>query len=248
MNEEIFETTEQLNTALVNNTVNIKLKFNIKCQCGKIAIRNYYYLQSKNFILPQLCKSCTAKFAANREDVKQKKRDAMLNMTTEQKEQRNIKTRATNLKKYGHEWSFQSENNISKSKYTKLKKYGDENYNNSAKAEITKYGSREQHLQLLEQRKIEHEQFLNSNEHKLQVYKNRSESSKKCAQLAQQTKLQKYGSKNNVKKMIETNKSKYGGIGFQIQSTKDKFEKTMLSRYGVTHPAFAKMCSRRYIY
>ena len=247
MNEEIFETTEQLNTALVNNTINIKLKFNIKCQCGKIAIRNYHYLQSKNFILPQLCKSCTAKLAANREDVKQKKRDAMLNMTAEQKEQRNIKTRATNLKKYGHELSFQSENNISKSKYTKLKKYGDENYNNSAKAEITKYGSREQHLQLLEQRKIEHEQFLNSNEHKLQVYKSRSERSKKCAQLAQQTKLQKYGSKNNVKKMIETNNNKYGGVGFQIQSTKDKFKQTMLSRYSVTHPAYANMCKRRII-
>ena len=179
MNEEIFETTEQLNTALVNNTVNIKLKFNIKCQCGKIAIRNYHYLQSKNFILPQPCKSCTAKLAANREDVKQKKRDAMLNMTAEQKEQRNIKTRATNLMKYGHEWSFQSENNILKSKHTKFEKYGDENYNNSAKAEITKYGSREQHLQLIEQRKFEHEQFLNSDEHKTQVYKNRSESSKK---------------------------------------------------------------------
>lgn len=248
MNEEIFETTEQLNTALVNNTVNIKLKFNIKCQCGKVAIRNYHYLQSKNFILPQLCKSCTAKLAANREDVKQKKRDAMLNMTTEQKEQRNAKTRATNLSKYGHEWSFQSENNISKSKHTKLEKYGDENYNNSAKAEITKYGSREQHLQVIEQRKIEHEQFLNSDEHKAQVYKHRSERSKKCAQLAQHTKLQKYGSKNNAKKMIETNKNKYGGVGFQIQSTKDKFEKTMLSRYGVTHPAFTHMCSRRYIH
>ena len=247
MNEEIFETTEQLNNALVNNTVNIKLKFNIKCKCGKVAIRNHQYLQSKNFILPQLCKSCTAKLAANREDVKQKKRDAILNMTAEQKEQRNIKTRATNLLKYGHEWSFQSENNILKSKHTKLEKYGDENYNNSAKAEITKYGSREQHLQLIEQRKIEHERFLNSDEHKIQVYTHRSESSKKCAQLAQQTKLQKYGSKNNVKKMIETNKSKHGGIGFQIQSTKDKFEKTMLSRYCVTHPAFAKMCSRRYI-
>ena len=138
-------------------------------------------------------------------------------------------------------------NNILKSKHTKLEKYGDKNYNNSAKAEITKYGSSEQHLQLLEQLKIEHEQFLNSNEHKLKVYKSRSERSKKCAQLAQQTKLQKYGSKNNVKKMIETNENKYGGVGFQIQSTKDKFEKTMLSRYGVTHPAFAKMCSRRYI-
>lgn len=45
MNEEIFKTTQQLNTALVNNTVDIKLKFNIKCQCGKIAIRNYHYLQ-----------------------------------------------------------------------------------------------------------------------------------------------------------------------------------------------------------
>lgn len=248
MNEEIFETTEQLHTALVNNTVNIKLKFNIKCQCGKIAIRNYDYLQTKNFILPQPCKSCTAKLVANRADVKQKKRNAMLNMTAEQKEQRHIKTRATNLLKYGHEWSFQSENNISKSKYTKLKRYGDEHYNNSAKAEITKYGSREQHLQLIEQRKIKHEQFLNSIEHKMQVHKNRSERSKKCAQIAQQTKLQRYGSKNNVKKMIETNKRKYNGVGFQIQSTRDKFEKTMLSRYGVTHPAFTHMCSRRYIH
>lgn len=247
MNEEIFETTEQLQSALTNNTVHIKLKFNIQCCCGKIATRDYRYLQSKNFILPQLCKSCTAKLAASRVDVKLKKRNAMLNMSNEQKEQRKIKTRNTNLLKYGHEWSFQSDNNILKSKQTKLEKYGDENYNNSVKAEITKYGSREQHLQSIEQRKNEYKQFLNSDEHKTQVYKHRSERSKKCAHKAQQTKLQKYGSKNNIQKMIETNNNKYGGVGFQIQSTKDKFKQTMLSRYGVTHPAYANMCKRRII-
>lgn len=51
-------------------------------------------------------------------------------VTIQLQKQRTIET---NKKKYGTEWSSQSDNNIEKSKKTKLARYGDEYYNNSDK-------------------------------------------------------------------------------------------------------------------
>jgi hypothetical protein len=61
------------------------------------------------------------------------KSKANLQRTEKEIQLQKQKTIETNRRKYGVDWSTQSENNIKKSKKTKLEKYGDEFYNNNEK-------------------------------------------------------------------------------------------------------------------
>ena len=120
-----------------------------------------------------------------------------------------IKTKKTNLEKYGVEHSLQNEDIINKAKKTMLLKYGVENAANSIeiqeKTKLTikkKYG-----VEYITQT----EEFKNS---------------------AKKTKIEKYGNENftNFEQIKQTKKEKYGD---EYYNNKDKAIETNLERYGV---------------
>lgn len=130
------------------------------------------------------------------------------------------KSKITCLEKYGCEYSFQSENNLSKSRQTKLDKYGDENYNN-----------KEKHIQTcLEKYGVEN--YSQTEEYRDRVHK---------------TSLTKYGVDHFTQSEIvklhakDTNLDKYG-VEWQTQSEnfKEKAVKTRKERYGVEYSMQSK--------
>lgn len=129
---------------------------------------------------------------------------------------RNCYTKQTNLKKYGVEWSLQSEVIKEKSRNTSLRKYG-----------------KEHHLQnediLKKQKQTNLKKYGVEN-----VSQNKNIRSK-----VENTKINKYGNKNfvNFKKARQTNLEKYGvECILQAGEIRNRIDKNNLEKYGC-HPS-----------
>lgn len=122
---------------------------------------------------------------------------------------RNEKAKSFCLKKYGVEFSNQSENNKLKSRQTCLEKYGVE-YSSQNKESKLKYKKT-----CLERYGVEH--YLQSNDKK---------------EKTKQTYLKKYGIENyvNIEKIKETKLKRYDN---EYYNNPDKVKKTVLKNYGV---------------
>lgn len=241
--EITIETQQDLDNFL-KNPEHKKAVYFVRCKCGKLQKRAYKYIALKNFKLPLLCKSCTAKELASRPEVAEKKRQAMLNMTNEQKQKRAEKSKKSCLKKYGCEYSFQSQNNKEKSKKTKKEKYGNENYNNSDKAFISKYGeTREEHSEKRTKEEVLRKEKIIENRNSAEFKAKMSKNGKK----AEKALKEKYGKNYRfdfAKKAMETKKAKNNGKGISDESL-EKMRKTNIKKYGFEYAAQAGKCLRK---
>jgi DNA-directed RNA polymerase subunit N (RpoN/RPB10) len=150
-----------------------------------------------------------------------------------------IKTKKTNLEKYGVEHVFQCEEFLNKAKKTMLERYGAENSGNS---EII----REKTKKVIQEKYgvdyiTQTEEFKKkSKETKKEKYGNENYNN---FDKIQQTRLDKYGDKNyrNSEKAKITNLEKFGFENVsQNEDIKNKKIKTSLKNYGVEHPLKSK--------
>ena len=138
------------------------------------------------------------------------------------------KTKQTNLEKWGCEYTFQTENNLSKSRQTKLERYGNENYNNVEKHKQTcleRYG------------KEYYSQTEESKEHIREINENRSKEEKdRIVEKSKHTKLERYGNENynNREQYFQTCMETYGVHHYsQTEEFIDKVKSTNMQKYGV---------------
>lgn len=138
------------------------------------------------------------------------------------------KSKKTNLRKYGVEHTFQSENNKEKSKKTKLERYGDENYINTEKmmkTNMERYG----YTTPLNNTDIKEKRDKTMMERYGVKYTFESE---ELTERVRDTCEELYGDRDyrNDKKARETRLERYGDEYF---NNREKSKNTCLERYGV---------------
>ena len=145
------------------------------------------------------------------------------------------KIKQTNLEKYGVEYSCQRNDVKEKIKQTKLERYGDENYRNDEKIKETcleKYGVEVACMSNVIQEKIK--------KTNLERYGSNSPfGNKEIFKKGEQTKFQKYGNKHysDYSKISNTKLKKYGSL----QNVK-KINKTCQEKYDVEWPCQLPQC------
>lgn len=138
------------------------------------------------------------------------------------------KSKKTNLRKYGVEHTFQSENNKEKSKKTKLERYGDENYINTEKmmkTNMERYG----YTTPLNNTDIKEKRDKTMMERYGVKYTFESD---ELTEKVKDTCEELYGDReyHNDKKARETRLERYGDEYF---NNREKSKNTCLERYGV---------------
>lgn len=157
------------------------------------------------------------------------------------------KTKQTNLEKWGCEYTFQTENNLSKSRQTKLERYGNETFTNTAKAQQTKlerygdenYNNIEKYKQTCLE-KYGFKSYVQSKEYREQfrkIYYSKSpEEQQEIIKKIKSTKLEKYGDENynNREQYFQTCMETYGVHHYsQTEEFIDKIKSTNMQKYGV---------------